>query len=370
MATRSRLGRDPLQGAAKPAAKQPAKKQRKAPTPAPAAGKPPVVAQSVAPDCTNALPLDTVAAPQGDALPAGSNEPSPPGDAAAAHTLPLADQPTGSDASDTDARPVPADAPDRTISADVSDMPAGEPLATQARIETDALAASAASAATDSGRPELSENAAADDLARETALVPDVAPLPPLQSPTDVPALDDGCGGCGSETPQPAAMPQSVTVAGETPAPAQTTVAPLPLDQGIHPVEVFLRGVLEGLLPEGEAALCITVDPETFALPVEKLFYFSHALQRIVTSMEYLPRPDWRPGDAATGLPVLTVRLRIHNGDRHVLTLTDNGQFFRSRLPDIRLDMEALKPLVAFVVKRHGSVRLAQGRFITFEIIG
>ncbi|OLN28067.1 translation initiation factor IF-2 [Desulfovibrio sp. DV] len=223
------------------------------------------------------------------------------------------------------------------------------------------------SAATDSVRPDPAGTRLEDALFGEAALAKGTTALV-------APRAEGGGCECANATPEapfvePVAPPvQRVACAAEAPSPARPT--PVALEQGAHPVEVFLRGVLEGLLPEGEAVLRVEVDPETFALPVEKLFYFSHALQRIVTPLEHLNGVDWRPGELAGPLPVLTVRLRAHSANRHVLSLTDNGLFFRSRLPELRLGMEALKPLVAFVVKRQGSVRLAQGRSITFEIIG
>jgi hypothetical protein len=135
-------------------------------------------------------------------------------------------------------------------------------------------------------------------------------------------------------------------------------------------VAVFLRGVLEGLLPEGEAALCVDVDESTSALPVEKLFFFSHALQRIAMPLENAASAGWRPGTATGPLPVLTARLQPIGRGRHSLTLFDNGFFFKNRLPDLSLGMEALTPLTTFVAKRRGSVILARGRVTAFEIIG
>ncbi|KHK04410.1 hypothetical protein [Desulfovibrio sp. TomC] len=300
MATRSRLGRDPLQGTAKPAAKQPAATKRKSPSRAKAAPQPDAVEQNAPP---TTLTNDLIRQP----------EPAAPGNGQQVFA----------------AAPAKTDAP----------SPTG-----QATAPPPALGLSPAAPGLPRG----------DDASDQTTL-PD-----PAETPT----------AAASETAQ--ADAPSGTAAGlvASPGPCPSQAAPAAPDQGAHPVEVFLRGVLEGLLPEGEAVLRVEVDPETFALPVEKLFYFSHALQRIVTPMELAQGPDWRPGETAGQLPVLTVRLRAHGGDRHVLTLTDNGEFFRSRLPELRLHMEALKPLVAFIVKRQGSVRLAQGRSITFEIIG
>jgi hypothetical protein len=170
----------------------------------------------------------------------------------------------------------------------------------------------------------------------------------------------------GTAPAQIAPSPSSGT--NKTNCPGQDA-AGLP-DPDSHPVAVFLRGVLEGLLPEGETALCVEVDQETFNLPVEKLFYFSHALQRIATVLENVAGSEWRPGTPAGPLPVLTARLRPIGRGRHALTLHDNGAYFKCRLPGLSLGLEALRPLVAFVVKRQGSITLSQGRATAFEIIG
>ena len=302
MATRSRLGRDPLQGAAKPAAKQPARQQRKSPARAKAAPQPSAVDQNAPPA---AVATDV---PQ----------------------LPLAPAPDTAATKDQSETAMPD-------AAGLAGTPLDDAIFGEAALAKDTTGLVAPKA--ESGEP----TPARRECAKATP-----------ETPADQPVADAA---------QAAARPPD-----EVPGPARP--APVALEQGAHPVEVFLRGVLEGLLPEGEAVLRVEVDPETFALPVEKLFYFSHALQRIVTPLEHLPGPEWRPGELAGPLPVLTVRLRAHSANRHMLSLTDNGLFFRSRLPELRLGMEALKPLVAFIVKRQGSVRLARGRSITFEIIG
>jgi len=131
-----------------------------------------------------------------------------------------------------------------------------------------------------------------------------------------------------------------------------------------------LRGVLEGLLPEGEAALTVEVNPDALALPVATLFFCSHALHRILASLEPAPDREQRHDDACAPLPALTARLREHGAGRYALTLADNGQFFRRRLPGLRLGMEVLAPLVEYVRKRQGSIWLARGRRTAFEIIG
>ena len=382
MATRSRLGRDPLQGAAKPAAKQPAKAQRKSPARAKAAPQPDAVEQNAPP---TALANDLIRQPEpaapdnvqrvGATAPAKTDAPSPTGQAAAtppalgpspaAPGLPGAD-----DAPDQTTLPDPAVTPtaaaSETAQADAPSGAAAGLVDAPGSVDT-GLSAATAQAASDHARTQTNEA-----VLGEAALVQNPSALIAPKTVEVEPAMAR-CGCTNAPSDMPANLPdvgiiQTAVSAPTVPCPPHP--APAALEQGAHPVEVFLRGVLEGLLPEGEAVLRVEVDPETFALPVEKLFYFSHALQRIVTPMELAQGLDWRPGETAGQLPMLTVRLRAHRGGRHMLTLTDNGEFFRSRLPELRLHMEALKPLVAFIVKRQGSVRLAQGRSITFEIIG
>ncbi|MHC1789054.1 hypothetical protein [Solidesulfovibrio sp.] len=322
MATRSRLGRDPLQGTATPAAGEPAKAPRKAPP----AGQSPRKTGGPRPKSrpAAAAPVETPAA----AVP---ESPAPP----APEPLAVAPGP------DRDRKPdsVPGRAAAETVqaTAPLPDMPAPETGPTPA-------VATGGPTGLDGSLTVTAAPAALTGLGQAPAAT-QVAPA--------------------AETVPPAVIAPTARV--QMPETATTTLAK---EQTEHPVEVFLRGVLEGLLPEGEAGLCVEVDPETFSLPVEKLFYFSHALQRIATPLELPHGPPRRPDAPASPLPVLTVRLRASGNGRHVLTLTDNGYFFRSRLPGIGLGMEALRPLVAFIVKRHGSVRLAQGRCVAFEIIG
>lgn len=333
MATRSRLGRDPLQGAAKPAAKQPAKAQRKSPARAKTAPQPDAVEQNAPP---TALANALTQLPE----PAAPGEPAAPAEPAMADALSTTDP----------------------VIPDHARTQAGDAILAKA----DTLST------TDPVTPEHVRAQADDAILGEAALAQNPSALVAPKT-VEVEPVTTRCGCTNTPSDMPVSLPdvgivQTAVSAPTAPCPPQP--APVALDQGAHPVEVFLRGVLEGLLPEGEAILRVEVDPETFALPVEKLFYFSHALQRIVTPMELVPGPDRRPGELTGQLPVLTVRLRVQSGGRHVLTLSDNGQFFRSRLPELQLGMEALRPLVAFIVKRQGSVRLAQGRLITFEIIG
>ncbi len=155
---------------------------------------------------------------------------------------------------------------------------------------------------------------------------------------------------------------------GEAHAVVSATAPPPP--GGPHPAEVFLRGVLEGLTQTGSLRIRVDVDPSTYALPVEKLFYFSHVLQLLVAPME-TPTDSWRrPGDGGAPVATLTVGLAPLDGVRHRLRVYDNGLFFRGYLPEIGLEGEALRPLLLFVVKREGSILLRRGRAVEFEIIG
>ncbi len=135
-----------------------------------------------------------------------------------------------------------------------------------------------------------------------------------------------------------------------------------------HPAEVFLRGVLDNLTPETDLSLSVALDPKTCGLVAEQLFFFSHALQLLLCPLE-CPRPVRRRREEEPR-GRLTVLLRGPDRGRHSLRVYDSGSFFRSYLGDCRLDAEALRPLVLFVTKRHGSIRLKQGRCVEFEITG
>ena len=112
------------------------------------------------------------------------------------------------------------------------------------------------------------------------------------------------------------------------------------------------------------------VDPGTESLPVEKLFYFSHTLQLLLAPLEWSTPSRHRHEEDVVPADDLTVRLGRIASDRHSLRIYDNGRFFSKYLSDIRLEMEALRPLVLFVVKRHGSIAIKQGQAVEFEIIG
>ncbi len=359
MANRSRLGRDPLQAAPKPSAAKPAASR---PKPAVAKGgaaadtakkkSAPVAASADRPSPDN----PTALCPEADPAFATPEQAQPLADidsqtrplaqvaqaaalaeaAIPAQPIAIATDSSPESAPDVAAGPAPeADQPTVLSSAPGPDQPlavADRPTAASVQAQESAVLAKSASAPV-SGAATLGE-----------------------ACPADCPAPFSGTG-------SPAPCP---SIASPAPCPGSASPA---LSTEAHPVAVFLRGVLEGLLPEGEAALCVDVDESTSALPVEKLFFFSHALQRIAMPLENAASAGWRPGTAAGPLPVLTARLQPIGRGRHSLTLFDNGFFFKNRLPGLSLGMEALTPLTAFVAKRQGSVILAQGRVTAFEII-
>jgi hypothetical protein len=169
-----------------------------------------------------------------------------------------------------------------------------------------------------------------------------------------------------------ASSPQegSVGVRHMPPAPVPKPIKPTLPALGPNPVEVFLRSALEGLVPDDVLAMSVAVDPESASLPVEKLFYLSQILQRLVTLPDR-PGQPWRRTKEASDRPAtLTVRLRELPGGRHCLRLYDNGLYFRSHLTAISLSLEALRPVVRFVIKHCGSILMRQGRCIEFEVIG
>jgi hypothetical protein len=191
---------------------------------------------------------------------------------------------------------------------------------------------------------------------------------PEVTSVADVPGVAD-------QKPLPATLVASVEMEVAPRVAQDATLlgqiaAPPAITQETHPIAIFLSGVLEGLLPDDAVQFSITVDPEASALPVEKLFYFSHVLQLLVSPLDWPIRGWRRPDSASEQRPALTARLRRCAEDRHTLRLYDNGLFFRSYLPELHIGMEALRPLVFFVLKRHGSICIKQGRPIEFEIIG
>jgi hypothetical protein len=377
MAKQTRLGRDPLAGVAKapadkpskpaPRAKAAAKAGPKKAGPAARTKKPAdAAAKSVATkrqgipeeaieaktaqDAVTSSPKEIaaaeVAAPAGvpAALPAATPETNPLLEPIAAIEPIPRSMPAGDVAPSAAAEPT-AFAPVAGLLEDAP-LSAIEPLPRSVSADTQTPAGEA-SARDESAAPEaVAPSQGTPDLAR------------PVATPTD--------------PVRTAAIPEATTAnalaVGEVHAVVAAT-SPPPAD-GPHPAEVFLRGVLEGLALAGSLDIRVDVDPATFALPVEKLFYFSHALQLLAAPLE-CPTASWRkPGDGAGPVATLTVKLSPLAADRHRLRIYDNGLFFRNYLPEIGLDREALRPLLLFVVKRGGSICLKQGRYVEFEIIG
>ena len=340
MATRSRLGRDPLAGKTTVAAGASAKKAspaKAAPqTPKSAAGKKRADAGTAkSPDAKPVSPAEAASLAQ---------QPS---------ETAVAERPTAIAA--TDAVPEqPAAAPLLAATAPVFTEPEPiGPIPASVVLDPDALTAT----------PEPTAFAPLPEEPEQIGPIVQSAPAD-VVAPAPCPAAADPV--------HTAAIPPAASANARAVGEAHNLVAAAspPPPEGPHPAEVFLRGVLEGLTPSGNLTLHVEVDPETYALPVEKLFYFSHALQLLVAPLER-PGEAWRrPGDKRGPVAGLTVLLARIGNARHSLRVFDNSLFFRSYLPEPRLDMETLRPLLLFVGKRSGSICLKQGRCIEFEIVG
>ncbi|MGE4536499.1 MAG: hypothetical protein AB7D37_05430 [Desulfovibrio sp.] len=237
--------------------------------------------------------------------------------------------------------------------------------------------------------PVVESKAQADASMPETAAGPVTAAEPIQPIPQSTPVLEPLAAATPEDvpeapTPEPLVetvptteaiqpIPQSAPVI----KPAPKAVSPDSLCSSApaegphpHPAEVFLRGVLEGLAPAGGLLTDVEADPDTSALPVEKLFYFSHVLQLLVNPLEQPAATGCKPGDKRGPVPAVSVRLRTIGQNRHSLRIYDNGLFFGRSLPDLSLEMEALRPLLLFVIKRDGSILLKRGKSVEFEIIG
>uniref|UniRef100_I2Q0U3 Uncharacterized protein n=1 Tax=Desulfovibrio sp. U5L TaxID=596152 RepID=I2Q0U3_9BACT len=328
MATKSRLGRDPLNGTASPAAgKKPSH---------------PASPRKAAKISTDENPNPGAPAPAAEPTPETmSQPPEAPGmeagpvtsETSAVQPIPLSSPiPEGQAVPSTFESeaytPVTAQEPDETPASAVPPIPASVPVP---------------------------EGQAAPTAFETEAYAPvDIASLdilPAAKRPAD--------GAAGPATP-----------AGVPPEAVSPDVAKDAGAQATPPAEVFLRGVLESLAPEGRLRFSVTAGPGTDGLPVEKLFYFSHALQLLIAPLEW-PASSWRHNPEGTGpLACLAVHLTSVAPDRHSLRVYDNGHFFSQYLSELHLEMEVLRPLVLFVVKRHGSIALKQGQAVEFEIIG
>lgn len=201
----------------------------------------------------------------------------------------------------------------------------------------------------------------------DTPAVVVASPVEPIQP---VPASTPLTSQERTNLPAATASPEAVCAPAMGTPPAAVAPAPASTDAP-HPAEVFLQGVLDGLTPEGGLSIDVDVAPDTFGLPVEKLFYFSHVLQLLIMPRDCVQETRRKPGDGQGPAARLSVRLSQATPGRHQLRIYDNGLFFRNFFSEIRLDMETLRPLRVFVAKREGSICLKQGtRCVEFEIIG
>jgi hypothetical protein len=366
MASRSRLGRDPLDGVAQPAAKKPTKP--KAPAKAgqsPAKGKTARSAKPATPAKPASVPTsaevapvleqDRVVAPQ--PIAESVLLPEPPQAEVAAPVEPVEPFPRNEALAAQAAAPVPET---RSRAPELPECAAAAPL--PAAPEKPAQSADS--------QPEEPSPAVLPEVVTPTTPAEPFPHSKPRGEPAAAVAPD-------AITAAPAAAPGAATLPEDTPpvdavagcAPCQACRTPDV--QGPHPTEVFLRGILEGLATAGGLSFDVAVAPETFDLPVETLFYCSHALQLLVSPLE-APGGVWhRPGGKADPPARVSVRLGKAGSVRHSLRVYDNGHFFRRFLPEISLDTEVLRPLLLFVLRRGGSICLKRGgACVEFEIIG
>ena len=169
--------------------------------------------------------------------------------------------------------------------------------------------------------------------------------------------------------PQAAASAQQDKVAG----PSEPEAAPPePIEAPVRPaydVTGFLIGVFEGLPGSADLSLDCVVAPRTDTVAVERLLYFSQALQLLFSAFRS-PGMDRRHPAEKTAPQRLHIRLDLGPGERIGLRLYDDGHFFAQLLPSLHWDEEALRPLRLFVSRKGGSLCLRRGRCVEFEIIG
>lgn len=319
MTQRSRLGRDPL-----------------APTTADAAGKKPAGAAKAK--------TTAKAAPKKKAAGAGGKTPKntgrPSAKTKAATPSPVPPRPIAEEVLLPQGPDTPA-VVEASPAEPIQPVPASKPLAAQ----EEALPPG-----------ESSAPATADAVSAE--------PIQPIPASTPLTPQER------TNLPTATASPEAVCAPAMGTPPAAVAPAPASTDAP-HPAEVFLQGVLEGLTPEGGLSIDVDVAPDTFGLPVEKLFYFSHVLQLLIMPRDCVQETRRKPGDGQGPAARLSVRLSQATPGRHQLRIYDNGLFFRNFFSEIQLDMETLRPLRVFVAKREGSICLKQGtRCVEFEIIG
>ena len=177
------------------------------------------------------------------------------------------------------------------------------------------------------------------------------APLPAAEDPARLP-----------DRPSDVSAPEA----------SQSEPAKAPVTAPVRPaydVTDFLAGVFEGLPGSADLSLDCVVDPRADTLAVERLLYFSQALQLLFSAFRS-PGMDRRHPAEKTAPQRLHIRLDLGPGERIGLRLYDDGHFFAQLLPSLHWDEEALRPLRLFVSRKGGSLCLRRGRCVEFEIIG
>ncbi|EHJ46661.1 hypothetical protein DFW101_0644 [Solidesulfovibrio carbinoliphilus subsp. oakridgensis] len=353
MATKSRLGREPSSGGAAPVGKKPSPS-----APSHNATKKKAASESPAANADGRI-----------VRPAAEAVLPPPQSAWQAATPAASEQPAASEISAV--QPVPQSVPisEGQAAPAVFASESFTPIATEDLAQTPASAVQPVPQSVP-----IPEGQAAPAVFASESFTPvateDLGILPAFgRSPAEVTVhetADAVSGSSGAPVPPATAGPDAEAVPATAPSPQEGAAGP----PETPPAEVFLRGVLENIAPEGGLRYAVAVDPGTETLPVEKLFYFSHALQLLLAPLEW-PASSRRHPLAAVEPPAgLTIRLARIAPDRHSLRVYDNGYFFSQYLSDTHLEMEALRPLVLFVAKRHGSIAVKRGRTVEFEIIG
>ena len=185
---------------------------------------------------------------------------------------------------------------------------------------------------------------------------------PPAESDSDA-AMDPSAPLQTEETSCPAPPVPDQPPYPEASRPAQAPVRPA------YDVTGFLIGVFEGLPGSTDLSLDCAVDPRADTVAVERLLYFSQALQLLFSAFRS-PGMDRRHPAEKTAPQRLHIRLDLGPGERIGLRLYDDGHFFAQLLPSLHWDEEALRPLRLFVSRKGGSLCLRRGRCVEFEIIG
>jgi len=168
-------------------------------------------------------------------------------------------------------------------------------------------------------------------------------------------------------------LAEAMPVAGPLPA-AAVDAAPAPIvprPRTESPMASFLGGVLESILPEPGPRLRVDVAPEAASLSGEKFFFVSRALQLLLSPVDLanILGHQCQPVSGCAGAN-LWARLESRKDGAVVLRLYDDGNCLRYFFPEVRLDMESLRPLRLFLAKRNGSIVLRRGRCLEFDIIG